>query len=275
MMQCTIQDEYGKINVNALVIGSGEKQAVLNDAMVEALRAFFVVRGLEETPIAAIIDWLDEDDEVTELDDSSGAESDYYDGLEPPYSCKDGPMDSIEELLLIKGVTKEVFFGLREEEQLPLNELFTVHGHPEGRINVNTAPFEVLEAYFAALGEVSPTDSADSLMAQIEEQGPFTSYQDIVSGGWVKDPAQREEQNPPPPPDPPDPNNPAQPRDLDRPPPILFDTISSGFRIHGDGQSGDSLVRVEAFIWRDSPTSTGDTSGAEQTFRILDWRVIR
>ena len=41
----------------------------------------------------------------------NGAESDYYSGLSPGYRCKNGPLDSIEELLLVRGVTPDLLFG--------------------------------------------------------------------------------------------------------------------------------------------------------------------
>ena len=47
--------------------------------------------------INSLKDWMDrgDDDAITGL---SGAESDYYEGLDPPYRCKNGPMDTIEEM---------------------------------------------------------------------------------------------------------------------------------------------------------------------------------
>jgi hypothetical protein len=40
-----------------------------------------------------------------------GAESDYYTSLEPPYESKNGPLDSIEELLQVAGVTTDLLYG--------------------------------------------------------------------------------------------------------------------------------------------------------------------
>ncbi|MBI2933085.1 MAG: general secretion pathway protein GspK [Planctomycetes bacterium] len=55
----------------------------------------------------AILDWRDADDQVT----GSGAEGAYYLSLQPGYACKNGPFDTVEELLLVKGVTPEVLYG--------------------------------------------------------------------------------------------------------------------------------------------------------------------
>ncbi|MFN0020533.1 MAG: type II secretion system protein GspK [Pirellulaceae bacterium] len=56
----------------------------------------------------AILDWLDEDDEAREL----GAEVSYYSGLSPPYAPKNGPLETVEELLLVRGVTPQLLFGM-------------------------------------------------------------------------------------------------------------------------------------------------------------------
>jgi hypothetical protein len=55
----------------------------------------------------AILDWLDEDDEPREF----GAEADYYSSLVPPYAPKNGPLETVEELLLVRGVTPLLLFG--------------------------------------------------------------------------------------------------------------------------------------------------------------------
>ncbi len=56
----------------------------------------------------AILDWLDTDDDAREL----GAEIAYYSGLDPPYAPKNGPMETVEELLLVRGITPELLFGM-------------------------------------------------------------------------------------------------------------------------------------------------------------------
>ena len=55
----------------------------------------------------AILDFLDDDDEPREF----GLESDYYTSLGNPYRCKNGPLDSLDELLLVRGVTPQLLFG--------------------------------------------------------------------------------------------------------------------------------------------------------------------
>lgn len=55
----------------------------------------------------SIIDWIDRDDQPH----LNGAESDYYLGLNPPYQAKNGPLDDLAELMLIRGVAPEMFTG--------------------------------------------------------------------------------------------------------------------------------------------------------------------
>jgi type II secretory pathway component PulK len=56
---------------------------------------------------AAMLDWLDSDDSPR----TDGAESEYYLALTPPYSPKNGPLDTLDELLLVRGVTPRLLYG--------------------------------------------------------------------------------------------------------------------------------------------------------------------
>ena len=100
-------DESGKININRV-----------ND---ETLRRIFTNLGLDEARrdilVDSIMDWRDADD----LHRTNGAENDYYASLSPPYSAKNGPLDSVEDLLWIKGMTPELFFGYSDETSQPAN----------------------------------------------------------------------------------------------------------------------------------------------------------
>jgi type II secretory pathway component PulK len=80
----------------------------------------------------AILDWRDEDDHP--YDD--GAESAYYKTLKPQYVPKNEDLGTLEELLLVKGITQEIY-----EKTRPFMTL-----HSNGRINLNTASGVVLKA---------------------------------------------------------------------------------------------------------------------------------
>jgi type II secretory pathway component PulK len=92
-------DETGKLNINALMkLDSSGK--VAHDILM-------LLPNATEDVVNSILDWIDADEDTR----SNGAESDYYSTLSPGYQCKNGPLDSLEELLFVKGVTAQLLFG--------------------------------------------------------------------------------------------------------------------------------------------------------------------
>ena len=85
-----LNDESAKIN--------------LNSASLEMLQK---LPGMTSELAASIIDWRDEDGDLTE----GGAEDEYYLMLSSPYSCKNADLESVEEILLIQGGSEEILFG--------------------------------------------------------------------------------------------------------------------------------------------------------------------
>lgn len=147
-----IEDETGRIPVNRLVSGSAYNPLIRECLMRLLTGPYF---RLEERRAAelldAIKDWIDADDEVT----GAGAESAYYAKLERPYAAKNAPLDCIEELLMVKGITRELYYGAADSPGLA--QCLTVFG--DGRININTAPKPVLRA----LAVNMTGDDADAL----------------------------------------------------------------------------------------------------------------
>ena len=251
---------------------------MVDEYLREALYTLFSVRepeeGSPEEMVDSIIDWLDFDDEPS----VNGAETDYYSSLDPPYAAKNGPMDSIEELLLIPGITPEFYFGDPDDEQVPLNKLLTVHGHPEGKLNINTAELEVLEAYFSADEQIpDPYNEAVATLERLEDMGPYTTVQELEEDGKIIPPADRRGERPA---GANRGNNRENGEDEEEIIPFkpMLTLASQVFRLYGDGQSGDAKVRIEAYVWRDTGKMTDrgvEASGSEQMFRVIDWRVIR
>ncbi len=69
--------------------------------------ALMKLPGMTETIAESIMDWIDADSQPRPL----GAENDFYGGLAEPYSPRNGLPDCLEELLLVKGVTRGLLFG--------------------------------------------------------------------------------------------------------------------------------------------------------------------
>lgn len=124
-----VSDEGAKINLNQ-VDDVALKQVFLNLGMEQKFA---------EALADAILDWRDPDD----LKRLNGAERDYYLSLPTPYPAKDAPFDSVDELLLVRGVTHQLFFG---QDGIALREIFTVYGDQQGQINLLTASPMVLQA---------------------------------------------------------------------------------------------------------------------------------
>ncbi len=154
----SIRDENGKIDINT----------ASRDILIKALAANGLPLGSDrDTIVDSILDWIDKNDQHR----ANGAESDYYQGLSPAYSAKNGPLDSLEELLKIRGVTPELFYGSEEyqsqessgTENAPgLARIFTVQGVIQ--FNSNTAERAVLEIMYLE-------NEVDEILAKKEERG--------------------------------------------------------------------------------------------------------
>jgi general secretion pathway protein K len=134
-----ITDEDGKICVNTLVNAEGSLDGTQSRRWERLLSQpqFGLIPEEIFRIIHGVKDWIDPDNDVSGI---YGAENSYYRGK--GVRCKNGPMDTIEEMLLVRGVTEEIFFGDKYREGI--RPCFTVYG--DGSININTAPVPVLLA---------------------------------------------------------------------------------------------------------------------------------
>ncbi len=163
-----IIDEDSKININKAA--SGQMKYVFEESGVDISDVDTIVDSIE--------DWRDRN----ELHHLNGAEEDYYRSLANPYSCKDGKFDALEELLLVKGMTNEIFNGSKVEEDEDddeeekdykgVKQYLTVFDSE--MININTATTVVLEAVFGI-------EIANSIIQQ-REDGPISNP---IRGGKI------------------------------------------------------------------------------------------
>lgn len=140
----TITEENAKLNVNLLKDKNGKPNRTRIDQLLRLIdllnkdRSDYSLIGYGLVP--AIIDWTDSDDKVTLLpfikNENTGAESAYYGNLETPYKCNNAQFATTEELLLVKGITPQVFERIRD--------YVTVYG--DGKININCASKRVIES---------------------------------------------------------------------------------------------------------------------------------
>ena len=97
-------------------VGDEESRLNVNEASSEELSK---LEGMTPDITAAIVDWRSAGNEVT----PGGAKADYYLSLRPPYLPRNGPLQTIRELLMVRGVTRELLLG-RDVRQNGLIEAF-------------------------------------------------------------------------------------------------------------------------------------------------------
>jgi len=206
----TVSDESGKFQINAMILeeekdGAKEvgkevtketekktdtdseaetaadkhkqKEVDFRNILWRLLRAepFLVEDGDARQIIDSLIDWIDTGDGDSE--EEYGAEDGYYKGLEPPYSCKNGPVESIDELLLVRGFTKELLYGT--DDIPPLAPLLAIWGN-DAKINLNTAPLLILQA----MAEDIDKEMAKDMVGFREEE---KNKDTLATPQWYKD----------------------------------------------------------------------------------------
>src|SRR5262249_2315039 len=95
-----LTDESGKINRNLLQQLAGTRGNT-------AYNMLMMFPNMTDDIANSMLDWLDAD----QTPRSNGAEDETYSGGMPSYRARNGPIDSIDELLLVKGVTLQMLFG--------------------------------------------------------------------------------------------------------------------------------------------------------------------
>jgi general secretion pathway protein K len=168
-----LEEENGLINVNRLTGTDGKPDRRHVEQLLRLIDALNHDRGdapvISYGIVPALVDWIDTDDEVTALDyvpqGGLGAENDYYQSRRPPYPCRNGPVQVVEELAAVRGM-KEVLTRLRP--------YLTCVG--DGKIDLNAAPRVVLQS----LSEQMDAGLAE-MMIQHRKLQPFTSMDEVRS----------------------------------------------------------------------------------------------
>ena len=240
-----IEPEPGRLNVNLL--SRDDWETILANAGVP--EDYF------DDIIDPILDWLDEDD----ASNPKGAETtDYYSLLDSPYEARNGPLDTVRELLLVKGFPEVLLAGgafdpavLRGDTSVKssslrfdrfshtndlviagIEDMLTTYG--DGKINVQSAPYDVLRTL----------PDVDDILARaileereaLDDEGepdPFRSVEDLFSrvDGLSQAVADRVTVN------------------------------SSIYRITATGRSGDVERQISCIAYADG-----------EALRILQWR---
>jgi general secretion pathway protein K len=254
-----ISDERSRIQLNALVKFPEGRD--FNSHQHELWQRFFAMLlagmelekqdfspGEQITPdmiINPIKDWLDsgDDDAITGL---TGAENDYYQSLDPPYSAGNGPFKDIRELMRVKNVTEEMFYSFDIYNYVTIYGMLPVEGDRhrftyDGRININTAEMPVI----AALLPDGYEFMAEEIVRFREEKVNGIYLNDLSGPTWYKSVPGAEEIN----------INPA-----------LITTTSDHFRIVSRAEYDGMTLEATVIVLREQDEETG-----KAICRALSW----
>jgi general secretion pathway protein K len=182
-LQLKIIDLSGRLQVNSLVQTNGENPGAGGANTEEEIRLIFqnlLLSGVfpiedeaeARSIVDALVDWIDEDDQESDL----GAESSFYQSLAKPYSCRNGPVRYMEELLLVRGISPALLFGQGDKKGLA--DYLTVHGD-DGKVNFNTAPLLVVKSF-------DPSISDDLLDKFDEYRRTQDNEESLANLDWYK-----------------------------------------------------------------------------------------
>jgi general secretion pathway protein K len=213
-----IADLSGKIQLSQLIDKDGNYNSTQKSLLIRFMN--FPEFGLNpeevENIVDAIKDWIDTDSETTRF----GAEDAYYQTLEKPYPCKNAPIEFLEELLFVRGITKELLYGSGEKPGI--SQYLSPHGN--GQININTADIVILRS----LSDDIDQERAENMVAYREKED-----NDLSDLKWYK-------------------NVPGM-ADVSIPD-SLITTSSTYFEITSEGFKGSMSKKIEATVERKEKT---------------------
>jgi general secretion pathway protein K len=152
-----VRDEGRFLNLNDM-FSAGSLQAERR----KVFERLFASLAIDRSILAAIVDWIDEDGTPTVT--PPGAEQSFYLTLPTPRRVRNGPLLTLRELLLVRGVTPAVLARLEP--------FVTVLPPDRFRVNINTAEPTVLRALSDGLRD--DPGVVDRLIAS-RDTAPFTA----------------------------------------------------------------------------------------------------
>jgi general secretion pathway protein K len=157
IINAVIEDERSKLNLNLL---GGLNDPVAKRSTVLRFKRLFELIQVDPRVVDAIVDWIDAD----EAPEADGGESSYYQTLRPPYRAANEPLQSLEELRLVKGVTQDMI-----DKMVKYVTVFP--SQADGRINLNTAHLLVLQALDLRI--------SSAIAGEIIQGRPYKTMQDL------------------------------------------------------------------------------------------------
>ncbi|MGA7827620.1 MAG: type II secretion system minor pseudopilin GspK [Geobacteraceae bacterium] len=162
-LSVNIKEESGKLDINSIVYPNG----TLNEDYYGIAERLLDRLGLPVDLADSAADWIDSDDTTR----PGGAESSFYQALPTPYTTKNAPLETYEELRMVSGFNDTILSKLSPY----LTVYAESRGAPFSRVNVNTAPEELL----ASLDEQMTDDLAGRII-EYRNQTPIKTPSEIT-----------------------------------------------------------------------------------------------
>jgi len=164
-----IENVSGRININ-----------LANKHLLKTLLSGFDLDESEKDIITdSILDWRDADRNHR----LNGAEDDYYQSLAVPYEAKDADFDSVDELLMVRGMTPEIFYQgfenfvtvFPKSKKKGLKKRTKTKEFDYNKLNVNAIPAEM----WAALPGMTEELTSEIMIYRAEKD--FNSLREVLN----------------------------------------------------------------------------------------------
>lgn len=160
--EAAIEDEGGRININT--------------ASNETLANLFGNSEIAD----CIVDWRD----INDIPGPLGAESVYYSSLSMPYRCKNADFDTVDELMLVKGITRDMLYTVSGESGCSLADVITVYApadasRPSGSSQLIDIQNDSRQRLRSTLGDVLSNLEIDAIV-NYRSRMPLRSVAQIV-----------------------------------------------------------------------------------------------
>ena len=160
-----------------LIYGVSDEESRLNVnyASAEQLTGIY---GMTPDVVAAINDWRDPDNAVV----PGGAEAEYYISLRPPYLQRNGPFQTVRELMMVRGISRELLLGRNANQ--------TATGDPADSLSESAPPDNPANLLDSGWASIFTVDSLvqnmnaageDRINIQSADETALTSIRGITS----------------------------------------------------------------------------------------------
>ncbi|NLB55148.1 MAG: general secretion pathway protein GspK [Lentisphaerae bacterium] len=172
-----ITPENARMDISGMIFV--DDRELTYDAWENLFKSVDVPLADRDTLIDCLLDWVDEND-FTRL---NGAESSYYESLDPPYSAKNAAIDTVDEIALIKGFDEKIR-GSEKTIYEAIAPNLTCYGVAD-RININAADAGTLVAFLnidqAIAEEIVRERMGSDELESTEDDEPFRDINDLLT----------------------------------------------------------------------------------------------